>query len=110
MIQTVEAPMIETWPIKPTREAIEVWRTTPRKQAFNHFFDGDAACAVGVLILDMAEMVGWRYDFIECPTCHMPHRGGMDLITHWNDDHKFTFKEIADMAEQYDHLIFREAQ
>lgn len=102
---------IETWPVKEYEAAVKVWRETTARQCFG-MMEGPfgARCALGVLGGGYAAIERFGFaaygDWAECPSCGYALRKGLSFLTHWNDSHEFTFKEIADLAEAYPHLVF----
>lgn len=101
---------IETWPVQ--YEAVKVWRETTAKQCTGALeFDG-RFCALG--LLGGYELASADYGINgdgnedRCPICGdiLPVWRGLDMVAHWNDFHRLSFKEIADLAEAYPHLVF----
>lgn len=104
---------IETWPVQ--YEAVKVWRETTARQCYGRFVSEGGFCALGVLG-DGTPMGGVKAarrleirdpgSRLACPKCDERKRIGFDMVTHWNDGHRLSFKEIADLAEAYPHLVF----
>jgi len=107
---------IETWPIKEY-DAVRIWRQATTQQAFGRLYNksSGARCAIGLLgghYYIATEKFGIPDDDGEvarCPTCGKKRPIGVNMVTHWNDVHEYTFQQIADLAEAYPHLVFNDA-
>lgn len=98
---------LEAQPI--TIEAIRIWRTTTKRQTRGRFHSkhNHAHCAVGLLAWEkIAPGFHSPNGQRECPVCGSKILRGAGMVFHWNDDHKLSFKQIADLAEQHKDLVF----
>lgn len=102
-------------------EAIRLGSTLA-PQAFGNFKHGGGTCAlgaaweavcgdIGVGILDLPSDWSWTgRTSVECPACDAPSGSVTRVITHLNDDHRWTREAIADWVKTLEDRMETAAQ